>query len=99
MQGRRVFAGRGVVAFAVLNTEGDWRVGVAVSRRVGSAVRRNRIRRRIREVARLRLLSATEGTPAVGYDVVLIGRPAALEMPLTALEAEVAGVRARLVER
>jgi ribonuclease P protein component len=99
IQGRRVVSGRGLVAFAVVNSQGGWRVGVAVSRRVGGAVQRNRVRRRLREAARLRLLPPAEGTPAVGYDVVLIGRPAALEMPLAALEAEVAGVRSRLVGR
>lgn len=33
--------------------EGHMRIGIAVSRRVGSAVERNRLKRRIREIFRL----------------------------------------------
>jgi ribonuclease P protein component len=93
MRTKRVFAGRAIVAFAVPNAEG-WRVGVTVSRRLRGAVRRNRLRRRLREAARSRLLAAA----GAGYDVVLVGRPAALELPWAALEDETARVRSRLDE-
>lgn len=46
------------------------RFGFSVSRRVGGAVVRNRVRRRLREILRLRL-----STIAPGWDVVLIARP------------------------
>ena len=46
------------------------RVGFTVSRKVGNAVRRNRVKRRLRSVARSVLILA--GRP--GYDYVLIGR-------------------------
>jgi ribonuclease P protein component len=94
----RVFAGRAIVAFATPSSNGGWRVGVTVSRRLRGAVKRNRLRRRLREAARASLLTAP-GLPAVaGYDVVLIGRPGALELPLAALSEEAARVRSRLVE-
>jgi ribonuclease P protein component len=48
----------------------DVRVGFTVSRKVGNAVRRNRVKRRLRAVARSVLILA--GRP--GYDYVLIGR-------------------------
>ncbi|MCS6843757.1 MAG: ribonuclease P protein component [Caldilineales bacterium] len=49
------------------------RFGFSVSKRVGKAVVRNRVRRRMREVVRLRL-----GQIASGFDVVFIARqPAA----------------------
>ena len=98
MHGRRVFAGRAVVAFASPNRVGDWRVGVTVSRRVRGAVLRNRIRRRLREVARARLLPADSPAPdrGIGYDVVLIGRPALASLPFPILEEEATAVRARL---
>jgi ribonuclease P protein component len=57
--------------------EGPARIGFTVSRKVGTAVERNRVRRRLREVVRL--------TPPdrirPGHDYVLIGRRAALELP------------------
>jgi ribonuclease P protein component len=99
MRGRRVFAGRTLVAFARPNPRGEWRVGVAVSRGLRQAVDRNRARRRLREMARLRLLPQDSEDPArgIGYDVVLIGRPAAVEAPASVLAREVTAVRDRLV--
>jgi ribonuclease P protein component len=58
-------------------------------------VNRNRLRRRLREAARASLLTQP-GSAA--YDVVLIGRPAALDLPLEALSEEAARVRSRLAE-
>jgi ribonuclease P protein component len=56
------------------------RVGFTVSRQVGNAVERNRVRRRLREIVRL---SAAAGTARLrpGHDYVLIGRRAALAAP------------------
>jgi len=98
MRIRRVFAGRAIVAFATPNAEGRWRVGVAVSRKLRGAVRRNRLRRRLREAAKARLLPRVEppSTERAGYDVVLVGRPEALDLPWSALEEETARIRGRL---
>lgn len=88
-----------MVAFARPNPEGRWRVGVTVSRRLRGAVRRNRVRRRLREAARRRLLQPAAATPpdeGGGYDVVLIGRPAARDLPQAALEEDAARIRRRL---
>jgi ribonuclease P protein component len=98
MRAPRFFAGRAIVAFAIPSSNGGWRVGVTVSRRLRGAAKRNRLRRRLREAARASLLTRP-GSPAdvdAGYDVVLIGRPAALELPLEALSEEAAQVRRRL---
>jgi ribonuclease P protein component len=98
MKAPRVFAGRALVAFARPSSESRWRVGVTVSRQLRGAVKRNRVRRRLREAARAALLPADVGArgemPA--YDVVLIGRPAALDLPLEALSEEAARVRGKL---
>ena len=51
------------------------RVGFTTTKRLGNAVVRNRIRRRLREVARLNLAALARP----GHDYVLIGRPPALE--------------------
>jgi ribonuclease P protein component len=96
MRSQRVFAGRTLVVFARPNETGRWRVGVTTSRRVRGAVERNRLRRRLREAARSSLLPAGADAGPTGYDVVLIGRPAAAELPLSALEQDTARARVRL---
>jgi ribonuclease P protein component len=61
--------------------DGPVRVGFTVSKKVGNAVERNRVRRRLREVVRL-----TRHAPLrPGHDYVLIGRRAALELPFERL--------------
>jgi ribonuclease P protein component len=57
--------------------DGPARVGFTVTKQVGNAVERNRVKRRLREIVRL---SATERMRS-GHDYVLIGRRAALEQP------------------
>jgi len=56
---------------------GPVRVGFTVSRKVGNAVERNRVRRRLREIVR-----QTESVGMrPGHDYVVIGRRAALGLP------------------
>jgi ribonuclease P protein component len=57
--------------------DGPVRIGFTVSRKVGTAVERNRVRRRLREIVRR---AASAGMRA-GHDYVLIGRRAALGLP------------------
>jgi ribonuclease P protein component len=60
------------------------RVGFTVSRQVGNAVERNRVRRRLREIVRL-----TAGdVMRAGCDYVLIGRRAALALPFAQMRQE-----------
>jgi ribonuclease P protein component len=68
------------------------RFGFTVSKKVGNAVARNRVRRRLREVVRQNaaLLAAD------GRDYVLIGRQAALNLPFGRLSADFQGALKRL---
>jgi ribonuclease P protein component len=83
--------------------EGPARVGFTVSRKVGNAVERNRVRRRLKETVRL----LPVGPMRVGFDYVLIGRRPALALPFwrlrselnTALERVHGGRRSRNDER
>jgi len=90
ISGKRFYSGRSLVAFAVPTERDVNRVGVTVSRTVKGSVDRNRARRRLREMARLKLLSGDSPLGGVGirYDVVLIARPAALTLDFAELAAE-----------
>jgi ribonuclease P protein component len=54
---------------------GPPRIGYTVSRQVGNAVERNRVRRRLRELIHV----APPASLRAGHDYVLVGRPAALQ--------------------
>jgi ribonuclease P protein component len=96
--GKRVYSGRALVAFAVPSSGERNRVGVTVSRALKSSVQRNRARRRLRELARVILLSSDSPLASLGirYDVVLIARPAALEISFADLSEEAAQAALRL---
>jgi ribonuclease P protein component len=64
--------------------DGPVRVGFTVSRKVGNAVVRNRVRRRLKEVVRL----APPERMRPGYDYVLIGRLASLDLPFARLSED-----------
>lgn len=70
------------------------RFGFAVGKRVGKAVVRNRVKRRLREIVR-------SLHPAGGWDVVIIARPAAADVDFASLGAAVRSLfgRARLLEQ
>lgn len=63
------------------------RVGLTVSRKVGTATERNRARRRLREMVRLSGADVLQP----GHDYVLIARRSALEHPFERLMADLRG--------
>lgn len=63
-----------LVAYSKPNAFGHYRWGLSVSRRVGNAVRRNRIKRLLRETVRILQLDFPKGSPAP-YDIILVVRP------------------------
>jgi ribonuclease P protein component len=72
--------------------DGPVRVGFTVSRQVGNAVERNRVRRRLREMVRL----SQGGGMQDGHDYVLIGRRAALAVPFGQMKQELDAALSRI---
>ncbi len=66
------------------------RVGFSVSKRVGDAVRRNLVKRRLREAIRRRLWNV-----APGWDMIVIARPEAVAAEYAALRDEVGALLAQ----
>ena len=69
-----------LVLYARKNRLGINRVGITVSKKLGKAHVRNRIRRRVREVYRL-----NEGKFRAGWDLVVVVRGKAVEAPFDQL--------------
>jgi ribonuclease P protein component len=78
--------------------DGAIRIGFTVSRQVGNAVERNRVRRRLREIVRL---STAAGTAQLrpGHDYVFVGRRAALAAPFGEMMQELDAALSRLHAR
>ena len=76
---RRLYASSGsanglMVLYARKNRTGTNRVGITVSKKLGHAVVRNRVRRRLREVYRL-----NEALFRPGWDIVVVARSRAID--------------------
>ena len=76
---RRLYATPGqstglLVLYAKKNRIGQNRIGITVSKKLGGAVVRNRVRRRLREVYRLH-----EDCFLPGYDLVIVARSRAID--------------------
>ncbi len=72
-----------LVVYCQKNRRGQSRLGVTVSTKLGHAVVRNRVRRRLREIYRLN----REKMPA-GYDIIVVARVRAAETPYRKLERQ-----------
>ncbi len=72
------------------NELGHLRLGLSTGRRLGGAVVRNRVRRRLREAMR-----AAERRPPGGYDILLVCRP----QSATATYAQLTEALDRLLQR
>src|SRR5690349_14619715 len=75
--GRKAPAAGFVLQARARGEHGPSRVGFTVSKKVGNAVERNRVRRRLRELVRL----SGSAFMTEGHDYVLIGRREALKLP------------------
>ena len=82
---RRLYASSGhanafLVLYARRNRTGCNRVGITVGKKLGHAVVRNRVRRRLREVYRL-----NEERFQPGWDIVVVARTRAINAPFAQL--------------
>jgi len=76
------FANSYLVLYARRNRTGINRVGITVSKKLGKAHIRNRVRRRFREVYRL-----NEDKFLPGWDIVIVARSKAVDADFAALTA------------
>ena len=80
-----------VVLYIRRNGSGENRLGLTVGTKVGKAVRRNLVRRRLREIYRLH-----EERFRRGWDIVAVARTRAAEASYRELEADLLRAAARL---
>jgi ribonuclease P protein component len=73
--------GRFSTIFVLANHQQTGRLGIAATKKIGGAVRRNRAKRLIREVFRHNKITA-------GFDVVVVPRRGLLDASLSILEAD-----------
>lgn len=70
------------------------RIGIVVPRHQHSAVDRNRLKRRLRELARIELLPAMRGTAAI--DIAIRARREAYVATMDLLRTDIDSIRARV---
>ena len=80
-QGPRVARPAFVVQSRLRDDTGPTRIGFTVTKKVGTATERNRVRRRLREMVRLAGVTA----PPSPRDYVIVGRRAALDREFPAM--------------
>jgi ribonuclease P protein component len=83
---------RYATVFLLPNERGVGRLGIAATRKLGDAVRRNRAKRLIREIFRRNKIAS-------GFDVVVVPKRDLLDASLDALEADYRHLLARRLPR
>lgn len=81
-----------VVQMRARGDDAPARVGFTATKRLGNAVVRNRVKRRLRALASLRLIAVA----LTGHDYVLIGRDTSAHRPFPDLERDLASALKRL---
>jgi len=79
------------VVYCRRNGRAENRLGVSVSTKLGGAVQRNRVRRRLKEIYRI-----NEGKLLAGYDIVIVARMRSRSMRFQEIEASVLSLLEKL---
>jgi ribonuclease P protein component len=82
-QGRK-FPSKYLILYFLPNDLGFSRLGLVVSRKVGNAVTRNRVRRRIREIFR-----TADAANSLNFDIVVVARSIAGDAEYQSLEKSI----------
>ena len=69
--------------FSVPSKFSNYKIGYSISKKVGKANKRNRLKRRLREIVR------TENRPQDYFNYVLLARPGAAELEFEQLKKEI----------
>jgi len=84
-------ASKTVVVYCARNRNAENRLGITVSAKLGGAVQRNRIRRRLKEIYRL-----NEHSLLTGYNIVLVARSRSRYAGWSELESSVLSLFSKL---
>ena len=79
---RKNFWNRNLILYIKRNGTEETRIGVSITRKVGNAVVRNKLKRRIKELNRRYIESLKEG-----YDIVIIPKKNAVDLSFKDLES------------
>ncbi|MGL6105684.1 ribonuclease P protein component [Romboutsia sp.] len=79
------FANKYLVMYILENKSDSSRVGISVSKKVGNAIIRNKIRRRIKEAYRLNIDENVKD----GYDIIFIARVSSKEINYKDIEKSI----------
>lgn len=83
----RAYVGRYMVLYVLPRCNDVTRIGFTVGKKVGGAVQRNRVRRRLKEAYRL-----LQPEIRMGYDLVLVARTRALTVQFKTISEEMRGL-------
>jgi ribonuclease P protein component len=96
--GQKLF-GRFLILFVRPNGFPQLRLGITITKKSGSAVTRNFLRRRLREVFRTEVRAALDFPGREGLDLVVNVRPGSSDQPFQVLRDDFVRLAARLKEK
>lgn len=80
-EGKSIATGEVVLCFLYLGSEAPTKVGFSISKKVGNAVTRNKVKRRLKSI-----IGSAVGSLRDGYVLVFVGRPKAARSSFTDLK-------------